>query len=29
MGSPWTRRVRPFLQLDEGSPGIYERIYPK
>lgn len=29
MGSPWTKRVRPFLQLDEGSPGIYQRIYPK
>jgi hypothetical protein len=29
MGSPWTRRVRPFLQLDEGSPGIFRRIYPK
>jgi hypothetical protein len=28
-GGPWTRRVRPFLQLDEGSPGIYQRIYPE
>jgi hypothetical protein len=28
MGSPWTKRVRPFLQLDEGSPGIFKRIYP-
>jgi hypothetical protein len=29
MGSPWTKRVRPFLQLDEGSPGIYKRVYPE
>jgi hypothetical protein len=29
MGSPWTKRIRPFLQLDEGSPGIFKRIYPK
>jgi hypothetical protein len=29
MGSPWTKRVRPFLQLDEGSPGIYKRVYPQ
>jgi hypothetical protein len=29
MGDPWTKRVRPLLQLDEGSPGLYRRIYPK
>jgi hypothetical protein len=29
MGSPWTKRVRPFLQLDEGSPAIYKRVYPE
>jgi hypothetical protein len=28
MGDAWTRRIRPFLQLDEGSPGIYRRISP-
>lgn len=27
-GDPWTRRVRRVLQLDEGSPGVYRRIYP-
>lgn len=27
-GDPWTRRVRRSLQLDEGSPGVYRRIYP-
>ena len=27
-GDPWTRRVRRVRQLDEGSPGVYRRIYP-
>lgn len=27
--NPWTFRVRPHLQLDPGSPGVYERIYPE
>jgi hypothetical protein len=27
--NPWTRRVRPYLRHDEGSPGVYQRIYPK
>jgi len=27
--NPWTRRVQPNLRHDEGSPGIYQRIYPK
>lgn len=26
--NPWTRRVRTEMQLDEGSPGVYQRIYP-
>ena len=29
MGDPWTKRVRPLLQLDEGSPGLYRRIHPR
>lgn len=28
MGHPWTQRVRPHLQLDEGSPAVYRRIFP-
>jgi hypothetical protein len=27
--NPWTFRIRPHLQLDEGSPAVYERIYPQ
>jgi hypothetical protein len=27
--NPWTRRVRPYLRHDAGSPGVYRRIYPK
>ncbi len=27
--NPWTRRVRPYLRHDEGSPGVYRRISPK
>ena len=27
--NPWTARIRPHMQLDPGSPGVYERIYPK
>ncbi len=27
--NPWTRRVRPNLLHDEGSPGVYRRISPK
>jgi len=27
--NPWTRRVHPYLRHDEGSPGVYQRIYPK
>ena len=26
--NPWTARIRPHMRLDEGSPGVYERIYP-
>ena len=24
----WTWRVRPAMQLDEGSPGVDRRLYP-
>lgn len=27
-GNPWTRRMRPNLRHDEGSPGVYRRIWP-
>ena len=27
--NPWTRRVQPNLRHDDGSPGVYRRIYPK
>jgi hypothetical protein len=27
--NPWTRRMSPNLRHDEGSPGIYRRIYPQ
>jgi len=27
--NPWTRRVQPQLRHDDGSPGVYQRIYPK
>lgn len=27
--NPWTRRMRPNLRHDAGSPGVYRRIYPK
>ena len=26
--NPWSHRIRPYMRLDEGSPGVYERIYP-
>jgi hypothetical protein len=29
LSNPWTRRVQPNLRHDEGSPGVYQRIYPK
>jgi hypothetical protein len=29
VSNPWTRRVHPHLQHDEGSPGVYQRVYPK
>jgi hypothetical protein len=29
VSNPWTRRVQPNLRHDEGSPGVYQRIYPK
>lgn len=27
--NPWTKRVRPHLKLDAGSPAVFERIWPK
>lgn len=27
--NPWTRRMSPNLRHDEGSPGVYQRVYPK
>ena len=27
--NPWSARIRPCMQLDEGSPGVYRRIYPE
>ena len=27
--NPWTRRVRPYLRHDQGSPGVYRRIAPQ
>jgi hypothetical protein len=29
VSNPWTGRLRPHLQHDEGSPGVYHRVYPK
>ena len=26
--NPWTKRVRPHLRLDQGSPAVFERIWP-
>lgn len=26
--NPWSLRVRPFMQHDVGSPGVFRRIYP-
>jgi len=27
--NPWSRRVRAGMRLDEGSPAVFERIFPK
>ena len=27
--NPWSRRVRAAMRLDEGSPAVFERIYPR
>jgi hypothetical protein len=27
--NPWTRRMSPNLRHDDGSPGVYRRIFPK
>ena len=29
IGNPWNARVRPHLQLDEGSPAVFQRVLPK
>ncbi|MBS0642565.1 MAG: DUF4286 family protein [Acetobacteraceae bacterium] len=26
--NPWSRRVRPAMRLDAGSPAVFERIFP-
>jgi hypothetical protein len=26
--SPWTRRIRPQMRLDPGSPAVFRRIRP-
>lgn len=27
--NPWSRRVRAGMRLDEGSPAVFERIFPR
>lgn len=27
--NPWTQRITPQMRHDEGSPGVYQRIWPK
>jgi hypothetical protein len=27
--NPWTKRVRPHMRLDAGSPAVFRRIWPK
>ncbi|MGH7265802.1 MAG: hypothetical protein ACREMB_13275 [Candidatus Rokuibacteriota bacterium] len=27
--NPWSARIRPFMRLDPGSPGVFRRIYPR
>ena len=26
--NPWSKRVRAAMRLDEGSPAVFERIFP-
>jgi len=28
VGNPWNLRMRPHVRLDEGSPAVFERIWP-
>ena len=28
VGNPWNLRMRPHVQLDEGSPAVFQRIFP-
>jgi len=27
--NPWSRRIRPYMRHDVGSPGVYRRVFPK
>jgi hypothetical protein len=27
--NPWTRRIRPYMRLDTGSPAVFKRITPR
>ena len=27
--NPWSNRIRPFMRHDQGSPGIYRRLFPE
>jgi hypothetical protein len=28
VANPWSQRMRPHVRLDEGSPAVFERIFP-
>ncbi len=27
--NPWSRRIRPYMRHDVGSPGVYRRVFPQ
>lgn len=27
--NPWSKRIRPYMRHDVGSPGVYRRVFPK
>jgi hypothetical protein len=27
--NPWSNRIRPYVRHDVGSPGVYQRVFPK
>jgi hypothetical protein len=27
--NPWSNRIRPYMRHDVGSPGVYQRVFPK